>query len=95
MHCEHCEQFLAELKETRTAMDHMLAEIASTRTLLESMQKTLFGNGQPGLCRLHSDRIARLERWRSWLAGALAVLGLLWSGTVTVLAAVLAERLRK
>jgi hypothetical protein len=59
------------------------------------MQKTLLGNGQPGRCAEHGVRIARLERWRSWIAGALAVIGILWMAAVTVAAAVAVEHFKR
>lgn len=30
----------------------------------------------------HARRIGRLERWRSWIAGGLAIVGLLYAGMV-------------
>jgi t-SNARE complex subunit (syntaxin) len=90
--CQHCENLAAEVRETRSVVEHLVAEIAATRAVVEGMQKTLLGNGQPGRCAEHGVRIARLERWRSWIAGALAVIGVLWVAAVTVFAAVIAER---
>ena len=95
LHCEHCENLVAEMKDVRTTVEHLVAEMSATRAVMETMQKSLLGNGQPGRCALHSERIARLERWRSWLTGALAVLGILWTATVTVFAAVVAERIKR
>ena len=92
--CQHCENLTAEIRETRTVVEHLVGEIAATRAIVEGMQKTLLGNGQPGRCAEHGVRIARLERWRSWIAGALAVIGVLWVAAVTVFAAVIAERTR-
>ena len=92
--CQHCETLAAEMRETRSVVEHLVAEIAATRAVVEGMQKTLLGNGQPGRCAEHGVRIARLERWRSWIAGALAVIGVLWMAAVTVFAAVIAERTR-
>jgi hypothetical protein len=83
------------MRETRSIVEHLLAEVTATRTVVEGMQKTLLGNGQPGRCAEHGDRIARLERWRSWLTGALGVLGVLWAAAVTVFAAVVAERMKR
>jgi hypothetical protein len=95
LHCEHCETLVTEMKDVRTTVEHLVAEMSATRAVMETMQKSLLGNGQPGRCALHSERIARLERWRSWLTGALAVLGILWTATVTVFAAVVAERIKR
>lgn len=95
LHCEHCETLVAEMKDVRTTVEHLVAEMFATRAVMETMQKTLLGNGQPGMCALHSGRIARLERWRAWLTGALAVLGILWTATVTVFAAVVVERIKR
>lgn len=78
--CENCE---------------LAAEVAAVRAIVERLEKTLLGNHQPGWCAAHNERIARLERWRSRITGALALLGLLWAAAVTVFAAVLAERLRR
>ena len=74
---------------------NLSAEMTATRTIVERLEKTLLGNGQPGTCAEHSGRIARLERWRSWVAGALAVLGILWMAAVTVVAAAVVERLKR
>lgn len=76
-------------------VERLVAETAATRTVVESMQKTLLGNGQPGRCAEHGERIARLERWRSWLTGALGVLGFLWAAAITVFAAVVAEKMKR
>jgi hypothetical protein len=75
------------MKETRSIVEHLLAEVTATRTVVEGMQKTLLGNGQPGRCAEHSLRIARMERWRSWITGALAVVGILWVAVVAIAAA--------
>jgi hypothetical protein len=78
--CEHCE--------------NLVAEMAATRTVVERLEKTLLGNGQPGICAEHAARIARLERWRSWLTGALAVIGVLWAAAVTIAVAAVVERMK-
>lgn len=52
----------------------------------------LTGNGQPGRCASHSARIARLERWRSWMLGGMALLGITISVASVVLAATLRAR---
>ncbi len=93
--CQHCEGLAIEIRETRSLVERLLAETSATRTLVAGMEKTLLGDGQPGRCAQQGDRIARLERWRSWLAGALAVLGALWVAATTVFAAVIAEKLKK
>ena len=74
---------------------NLAAEMTETRAIVERLEKTLLGNGQPGRCAEHGARIARLEGWRSWVAGALAVLGVLWMAAVTIVAAALAERLKR
>ena len=79
--CQHCE--------------HLIAEMAATRVVVERLEKTLLGNGQPGRCAEHADRIARLERWRSWMAGALAVVGILWVAAVTIVTAAVVERMKQ
>ena len=94
MSCQS-EMFAAEMRETRSIVESLVAEVASTRTLVEGMQKTLLGNGHPGRGAEHGMQIARLERWRAWLAGALAVVGVLWAAGVTVATAVLIERLKR
>ena len=92
--CQHCENLTTEIRETRSLVEHLVAETAATRTVVEGMQKTLLGNGQPGRCAEHGARIERLERWRSWLTGALGVLGILWAAAITVFATVIAERMK-
>ena len=74
---------------------NLAAEMTTTRAIVERLEKTLLGNGQPGRCAEHSMRIARLERWRSWVAGAVAVLGILWMAAVTIAAAVAVEHFRR
>ena len=74
---------------------NLAAEMTATRTIVERLEKTLLGNGQPGRCAEHSARLARLERWRAWVAGALAVLGILWMVAATVVAAAIVERLKR
>ena len=90
--CQHCQNLAVEVRETRALVERLVAETTATRTVVEGMQRTLLGNGQPGRCAEHGQRIARLERWRSWIAGVIAVLGVLWAAAVTVVAAVIAER---
>lgn len=94
-HCEHCENLAIEIRETRSIVERLVAETAATRTVVEGMQRTLLGNGQPGRCAEHGVRIARLERWRSWMAGALAIIGILWMAAVTIAAGVAVERLKQ
>ena len=78
--CQHCES--------------LAAEMTATRAMVERLEKTLLGNGQPGRCAEHAVRIARLERWRSWIAGALAVIALLWVAAVTIVTAAVVERMK-
>ena len=81
MHCQHCEE--------------LVAEIAGTRAVVERLEKTLLGNGQPGRCAEHAERLARLERWRSWITGALAVIGILWAAAVTIVTAAVVQRMKQ
>lgn len=41
---------------------------------IEVLLEQLVGNGQPGRCAIHSKRIARVESWRNYMAGAIAVI---------------------
>lgn len=79
--CQHCES--------------LAAEMSATRAVVERLEKTLLGNGQPGRCAEHAARIARLEQWRSWMAGALAVIGILWVAAVTIVTAAVVERMKQ
>jgi len=79
--CQHCENLAAEMK--------------AMRAILERLEKTLLGNGQPGWCAEHGRRLGRLEQWRSWIAGALAVFGVLWMAAVTIIGAVVLERMKR
>ena len=81
VNCQHCAD--------------LAAEIAGIRAVVERLEKMLLGNGQPGRCAAHSVRIARLERWRAWITGALAVIGILWVAAVTIFGAVVVERLKR
>lgn len=69
--------------------------MAATRVIVERLEKTLLGNGQPGWCAEHGRRIARMEQWRAWIAGALAVMGILWTAAVAIVAAAVVERLKR
>jgi hypothetical protein len=62
---------MSKADELRSMSDHDL--LIRVATKLEE----LVGNGQPGRCASHSNRIRKLEQWRSYLAGAIAVLSFL------------------
>jgi len=62
---------------------------------LAVIEKHMFGNGQPGWCADHAQRIARQELWRAWLTGALAVLSLLWTASIAIGAVLLTHTLSK
>ena len=94
-YCEHCENLAVEIRETRSIVERLVSETAETRTVVEGMQRTLLGNGQPGRCAEHGLRIARLERWRSWITGALAIVGILWMALVTVAAGLAVEHFKR
>ena len=47
VHCEHCESLAVEVRETRASLEKLIVEITTSHTILEGMQKTLLGNGQP------------------------------------------------
>jgi len=79
--CKHCE--------------NLAVEMAATRVVVERLEKTLLGNGQPGRCAEHDARVARLERWRSWITGALAVIGVLWAAAVTIVGGLLVENMKR
>ena len=49
-------------------------------TRLANLEKHLLGNGQPGACASHADRLRKLESWRSYIAGAVAMLGMIVLG---------------
>ena len=96
--CRNCESLATEMSAVRAVLERVeqtvlahTAEMTATRTMLESLQKILLGNGQPGWCAEHRARIGSLERWRAWITGALAVIGVLWLALVAVLASVAAS----
>jgi hypothetical protein len=60
---------------------------------LEHLEHELLGNGQPGAIQKHDDAIASLERWQSYIKGALAILAVLISAGWV--APILATVLRK
>ncbi len=64
--------------------------LARIETQLNLLVKDLQGNGQPGRCAIQGQRIGRLERWRSWMAGAIAVITFM----LTVGGAVVAAKLK-
>jgi hypothetical protein len=81
------------MQECRNCLN-LAAEMTATRAIVERLERTLLGNGQPGRCAEHAARISRMERWRAWVTGALAVLGILWMAAVTVVTAAVVERMK-
>jgi hypothetical protein len=73
----------------------LAGEMAAIRAIVERLEKTLLGNGQPGQCAAHGLRLSRLERWRAWITGALAIVGVLWMAAATLGGAVLVARLKR
>lgn len=67
-------------------------------TLLESLCKELLDNGQPGTLTKHDTRLQVLERWQSYMLGAIAVIGVVLAAAVTyggvILAAALDRQLK-
>jgi len=61
---------------------------------LENLEHQLLGNGQPGRCAIHEKEITSLILWRSRLAGALAIVGVLWGASVAVAAAYISAKLK-
>jgi hypothetical protein len=84
-----------EIREIRSTVETLVAETTETRTILIGTQKTLLGNGQPGRCSVHTDRIDKLERWQSWVTGGLAIAGLLWGAITAIIATLIAERMKR
>lgn len=62
---------------------------ARVETLVQSLHADLKGNGQPGRCTLHGNRLTVLESWRSWMSGALwgmgAIAGVCGAGALWLL----------
>jgi hypothetical protein len=59
---------------------------------IETLLDQLVGNGQPGRCSVHSQRIRKLEVWKGWITGALALLSLMTAAAVTIVAAMAGKR---
>lgn len=57
--------------------DHTL--LIQIHTRLDSLERRLFGNGQPGVIRDMSTRLHRLEKFR-WVAMGVIVLGVFLLG---------------
>jgi len=56
---------------------------------IATQMQDLAGNGQPGrVSRLESE-VHRLDRWRYWMMGAIAAIGVALASGITVFAAVL------
>jgi hypothetical protein len=55
-------------------------------TSLELLCKDLLDNGQPGRLTKIDSRLSKLENWRSYITGALAVIGLIVGALVAVAA---------
>jgi hypothetical protein len=62
------ELILTELRELRSLFN----EFAQRITALETDNRAVMGNGQPGRMTLAEMAIARLEEWRWWLISAVA-----------------------
>ena len=67
-----------EVGELKSKLDALSASFEDFR---EEMRRWQNGSFARLIDRLdsHSKRLGALERWRSWLAGGLAMLGLLWA----------------
>lgn len=76
--CQHCAGLEREMGEVRTIVTRIDQEL-------------LGGDGKPGRMNVHSDRLGRLERWRSYMTGALAVIGLLMTAAIALGAAAIAH----
>lgn len=58
---------------------HMTGEdrdrLTRIETTVDLLKVELLGNGQPGRCAYHSQRLRSLERWRWLMVGAGTVVG--------------------
>jgi len=57
----------------------LLEDVASIKTILDTMNRRLFGNGQPGYIQDMDTRIDVLEKDRAKASGIMWVLGVLFS----------------
>lgn len=72
--CQHCAGLV---KDVSTLSEHMLVIVESVSTIkavTERLDHELLGNGQPGRCSQHSQTLGELQRWQSYMKGAMAVI---------------------
>jgi hypothetical protein len=67
-----------EMGRTRETLVEAVTELRTVRRRLDALHASIVD---------HRRRLGHLERWRAWLAGGLAVLGLLSVGVLLPLAA--------
>jgi hypothetical protein len=72
----------ADGKPCRRFMDEDHDRLVRLDENLHALTKMLIGNGQPGKCGVNEGRISKLEHWRSWVNGALAVITFVIGGLV-------------
>ena len=71
-----------EIGELKTKVDGLCAAFQDFRDQTREWQQDLRSDLLKRLNQ-HSDRLRALEQWRSWLAGGLAMLGILWAAVWT------------
>jgi hypothetical protein len=70
------------LAELKAKVDGLCAAFEDFRTQTRAWQQELRSDLLKQLHQ-HGERLRTLEQWRSWLAGGLAMLGLLWAAVWT------------
>lgn len=68
---------------TRTDSEQITAiaaEVAVIKSTVISLDKRLFGNGQPGHIESIYKRLAKLENWRWWVVGVAVGAGMFAGG---------------
>lgn len=71
-----------EVGELKAKVDGLCAAFVDFRAEVRDWQKQIHQMFS-GRLDQHSRRLRALEQWRSWLAGGLAMLGILWAAVWT------------
>ena len=82
--CQHCTGLV---KDVSALSEHMLVIVESVSTIkavTERLDHELLGNGQPGRCSQHSQTLGALQRWQSYMKGAMAVLAMIGSAILAL-----------
>lgn len=69
-----CEDHDQRIRAIHALVETMLVEVAVMKTVVNSLQKSLYGNGQPGELDRINKKIAYHDKWLYVATGAIIVM---------------------